>query len=59
MPLEIRELHIKVTVNQPKTESEGAQNNEAAASEEKTDQQVLIQHCVEQVLDIMNTKKER
>ena len=57
MPLEIKELHIKVTVNQPQ---QGAQQPQAAdpakADEEK---ESVIAQCVDEVIEIMNNKKER
>lgn len=57
MPLEIKELHIRVTVNQPQPESGTAPA--AQSSGAKPDEQVLIQQCVEQVIEIFNNKSER
>ena len=57
MPLEIKELHIRVTVNQPQPESDTAPA--ALNSGDKPDEQALIQQCVEQVLEIFNNKSER
>jgi hypothetical protein len=58
MPVEIRELQINVTVNQ--------QNGAAAASSQENappggneDKKNLINQCIEQVMDIINNKKER
>jgi len=59
MPIEIRELHIKVTVNQPQADGEGGAVAQNGSSTEKTDKELLIQQCVEQVLDIINNKTER
>ena len=58
MPLEIRELHIKVSVNQPTggaaaAAAPGGKDDAADAKEE------VIQQCVEEVLEIINHKKER
>lgn len=57
MPLEIKELHIRVTVNQPQPETDSPPV--AQKSEGKPDDQALIQQCVEQVLEIFNNKTER
>lgn len=57
MPLEIKELHIRVTVNHPQPETDSAPA--AQKSEGKPDDQALIQQCVEQVLEIFNNKTER
>lgn len=58
MPLEIKELHIKVTVNQPQ---QGQQTAASPATGEKAgdDKEAIIAQCVEEVVDIMNNKKER
>lgn len=57
MPLEIRELHIKVTVNQPHGSSSAQQpsDNNNNGDEKET----LISQCVEQVMELINNKKER
>ena len=58
MPLEIKELHIRVSVNQPSS----AGNDESIGNtnlESSSDQKLLVQHCVEQVIDIINNKRER
>jgi len=58
MPLEIKELHIKVTVNQP---SQGQQSAAAAPSggQADDDKDAIISQCVDEVLEIINNKKER
>ncbi|WCT10380.1 DUF5908 family protein [Mucilaginibacter jinjuensis] len=61
MPLEIRELHIKVTVNQPQggegtpAANGGGGGDKAAA----TDKEKVIKQCIEEVMDIINNKNER
>jgi hypothetical protein len=57
MPIEIKELHIRVTVNQPA--SEGAASTAAGNSATADDKDALIRQCIEQVMDLMNAKKER
>jgi len=58
MPIEIKELHIRVTVNQPSSEGTpaAAAPGSAAAADDKDG---LIRQCIEQVIDLMNAKKER
>jgi len=54
MPIEIKELHIKINVSddQERTESSGR----VAAQSEKDK---LVRACVEQVMEILSKKEER
>jgi hypothetical protein len=56
MPIQITELNISVSVNQP-----GGSGQTPAASPEKAQQQndKLVEECVEQVMRILQDKKER
>jgi len=56
MPLEIKELHIKVTVNQPQ---QGARPTAAEPEKAEDEKESLITQCVDEVIEIMNNKKER
>ena len=64
MPIEIKELHIRVSVNttpggQPagqQATAGGSNNSDAGRGE---DHDVLIAECVEQVLQILQNKMER
>ncbi|HYE56193.1 MAG TPA: DUF5908 family protein [Chitinophagaceae bacterium] len=56
MPLEIKELHIKVSVNQP---GQGAQPAPASPQNLAADKQQMIAECVEQAIQVMKSKKER
>jgi hypothetical protein len=58
MPVEIRELHIKVTVNQPPQQNE-AGVAPAVSKKAEDDKELIINHCVEEVMEIINNKKER
>lgn len=58
MPLEIRELHIRVNVNQPQSE-EAKPAVSADDTKLNDDKEALIQQCIEQVMEIFNTKNER
>lgn len=57
MPLEIRELQIKVTVNEPT--GQAARQQVSGASKDKDEKEAIITQCVEQVMTILNDKKER
>jgi hypothetical protein len=58
MPVEIRELQINVTVNQQNAAGTPppAEGNAAGGEQDKKN---LINQCIEQVMDIINNKKER
>lgn len=61
MSLEIRELHIKVNVNQP-NQSEGQDNaamSSAEAKKAEEEKEGVISQCIDEVMDIINRKKER
>lgn len=57
MPLEIRELIIKATVNDSKEKD--AANSAPGSQESKDAQKALLQQCVDDIMDILNSKKER
>lgn len=52
MPIEIKELHIKINVD----ESPGSSNPESSARNEKDK---MIEACVERVMEILKDKEER
>jgi hypothetical protein len=60
MPIEIKELHIRVEVN-PQQQGQAGQAGSAAPSAPAPpiDQEALIAECVERVLQILQNKKER
>lgn len=51
MPIEIKELHIKINVN------EGSKSSSKKAPKEKATD--LVGECVEQVMKVIERKKER
>lgn len=53
MPIEIKELHIKINV------SDNAQSSNAASTPAKDKKDKLIQACIEQVMHINARKQER
>ncbi len=57
MPLEIKELYIRVTVNQPKQETGPGERKITDAATE--DQESLVRHCIDEILSILKDKKER
>lgn len=57
MPLEIKELQIRVTVNDQQAK-EGA--NAAPGSQVSKDApKALLQQCIDDIMDILNSQKER
>ena len=58
MPIEIRELNIKVSVSQNQQE----QGDEAASAKSTSslpDKDEIISECVEQVMELLKLKNER
>ncbi len=55
MPLEIKELQISITVNQQPKAGEAPPSEQAG----KDDKKALAQQCIDDVLNIINQKKER
>lgn len=59
MPLQIRELQIRVTVDQPNGSSQPQQASSTSSTNDKDEKDAIINQCIEQVLDMLNNKKER
>lgn len=59
MPIEIRELNIRIHVNQSQPEQDGAQQQQGGAGAAMPDKDELIAACVEQVMDRLKEKQER
>ncbi|AEE48485.1 DUF5908 family protein [Haliscomenobacter hydrossis] len=53
MPLEIKELVIKVNVNEGGTTPKGGKGGQPA------DKKAIVAECLEQVMDVLQKKKER
>lgn len=53
MPIEIKELHIKINVN------ESANSGAKPASSSSNNEKDTVAECVEQVMKIIERKKER
>ncbi|HVV54766.1 MAG TPA: DUF5908 family protein [Mucilaginibacter sp.] len=58
MPIEIRELTIKVTVDQPNPQAQPSGTNDQNGGKSE-DKDALVAQCVDQILSILNSKKER
>ena len=58
MPLEIRELVIRVAVN-PEQGKQGASGDSASAEAGQANKDAIVAECVEQVLQIIHSKKVR
>ncbi|SMO64044.1 hypothetical protein SAMN06265379_10412 [Saccharicrinis carchari] len=52
MPIEIKELHIKINVDDGSRRGRGASKNGG-------DKDKIIEACVEQVMEILSKKEER
>lgn len=59
MPVEIRELQVRVTVNGPTNQPENGPAAAAPQAGTQNDPKALIDQCIEQVLDMLHNKKER
>lgn len=57
MPIEIRELNIRVSVSQNQQEQDQAAEQQASSS--GFDKEELIAECVEQVMELIRLKNER
>ncbi|NTU58409.1 MAG: hypothetical protein HGB00_05755 [Chlorobiaceae bacterium] len=65
MPVEIKELHIRVTVNAPSpsqsagTRADAGNGNPAAGGDSGANREAMVSECVEQVLNVLQNKLER
>ena len=59
MPLEIKELHIRVSVNQPQQNEQASAASPARGKKEEDEKEALVKQCIEQVLEVIKNKKER
>ncbi len=57
MPLEIKELQISVTVNDQQAKE--AAMAPPGGQEAKDEKKATLQQCIDNVMDILNSKKER
>lgn len=59
MPLEIRELVIKVNVNEGAGSGNSSSATAGSSSNTSNDKKAIIAECLEQVMDVLQKKKER
>ena len=59
MPVEIRELVIKTTVNQPQQGDDSTAGSANRANPDLASSALIVRECVEQVLQIIQDKNER
>lgn len=64
MPIEIKELHIRVAINPPQSgpassAATGAASSGKTGSSSNDDKDAIVAECVEQVLQILQNKAER
>ena len=57
MPLEIKELQVNVTVNEQ--QQKDAAVAAPGSQESKDEKKAMLQQCIDSIMDIMNSKKER
>ena len=58
MPIEIRELHIRVSVSEGGKQPAAA-GPAGAGGDGQVDKDAVVAECVEQVMQILHAKKER
>ena len=59
MPIEIKELHIRVAVNTAPGKQASVTQNTTGGSGTEGDKDAIVAECVEQVLQVLQTKGER
>ncbi len=59
MPIEIKELYIKVAVSAPGAGPATPAPSPGGAAQDRNDPNAVIAECVEQVLQILQQKAER
>jgi hypothetical protein len=59
MPIEIRELNIRVSVNQSPAEQDSNAGGGSKGGGGGGDKDEIIAECVEQILEILKNKNER
>lgn len=57
MPIEIRELNIRVVVSNE--QNQGNQNGSSNTGIDRTAKKEIIAECIEQVMELLQQKKER
>jgi len=59
MPIEIKELNIRINVNQGQQEEKSSPQEGSNKPQELPDKNELMAECVEQVMELIKNKQER
>jgi len=59
MPIEVRELHIRVAVKGAESGKEAATPGGASAEGGGADHDAIVAECVERVMEILRARRER
>ena len=59
MPVEIKEMIIRAHITDPKQNQEGTTTANETNNGSTTQMSVIVEQCVEQVMDILKREKER
>jgi hypothetical protein len=59
MPIEIKELHIRIAVNVPHEGPPPGEKKGAAEVSTTVMREAIVAECVEQVMQILKTRRER
>ena len=59
MPIEIKELNIRINVNQNQAEQGDTSSKDGAQSQPMPEKDELIAECIEQVMELLKNKHER
>lgn len=59
MPIEIRELNIRVNINETNPTAQRTDNPNERRQQRDASSEALVKECVEQLLRILQSQKER
>ena len=59
MPIEIKELNIRINVNQNQPEQDGGRPQAAAQDNGAGNKDEMIAECIEQVMELLKNKIDR
>jgi hypothetical protein len=59
MPIEIKELNIRINVNQNQPEQDAPPQQATAQTAGNNNKEEIIAECIEQVMDILKNKMDR
>jgi hypothetical protein len=59
MPIEIKELNIRINVNQNQPEQDGPPQHATAQTPGNNNKEEIIAECIEQVMELLKNKMDR